>query len=765
VSARAAAAVALALSLVLSAGRASAQDVEARLDRSRIALGETTTLRVTARGGGDVRTPVFDLPDGITQVTSGRQQSFSWVNGRASSETEFQFELMGEREGTYSIGPIAVSVGSKSFRSGQLSLTVLSSLPTTGESTGDQGGVPAWLSSDVRPANPYVGQELMLRVRLMQRVGFAEDPQYVPPPTTGFWSDRPTAPESYYAQDRGGRVLVTETHTRLYPLAVGEATIGEATALVVLEDDNPLAFLAGGRQRLLKSPGIPVRVRPLPPGAPAGFSGAVGNFQLSWTADRARTSRDVPITVRLDVRGKGNLPLVRTPSLAGTDYEVFASTVDDSLGPPGSVGPGRKRFQWTLLPRHEGTLSVQSPEFSWFDPTAETYRRAPLSTVRLDVTPPLFTGAGAEGGFPRELIERPASPLAPRAQAWGFALSGLGLGLAARWWARGGRPAIDPARAEAASLRAQASQAQGPEFWRAAEAAIGWLQSHGKVADSPEWRDVRTRVQAARYGGGAGDESAVRRAVVEQLRGALGGAGARVPKRLLAVLLALAALGACFWFGPRGGDERTERAALAADTAARRGDLELARRGWEQLWNGGGHDARLAARIAWVHAQAGEIGPAALWVMRGELADPRESSLQWVEAKVREGGGLIGATPARLPVRPFEWSLLALLAGSLAVWLWGRRMSAAVVLALVALFAATIDPAQGRWAARSGRAVVLERAFVAGSGGSGVQLDAGEMVRMLEQRGNQVQIEAGRVATGWVAAQSVGRVVPLGANP
>lgn len=763
--ARAVVGMVLAGSLLLGAGPASAQDVEARLDRSRIALGETTNLRVTVRGAGDARPPVFDLPDGIQQVTSGRQQSFSWVNGRASAETEFQFELMGEREGTYSIGPILVSVGSKSFRSGQLSLTVVAALPTTGDAAGDQGGVPAWLNAEIRPVNPYVGQELMLRVRLMQRVGFAEDPQYVPPPTTGFWSDRPTAPESYYAQDRAGRVLVTETHTRLYPLAVGEATIGEATAVVVLEDDNPLAFLGGGRQRLLKSREIPVHVRPLPPGAPAGFSGAVGTFQLSWTADRARTSRDVPITVRLDVRGKGNLPLVRTPPLSGNDFEVFASTVEDSLGPPGNVGPGRKRFQWTLLPRHEGSLDVPSPEFSWFDPGAASYRRAPVSTVHLEVTPPLFTSAGTEGGFPRELIERPADPRAPRTQAWGFALSGIGLGLAARWWVRGGRPAIDPARMEAARLREQASQAKGPEFWRAAESAIAWLGAHGKLTDSPEWREVRTRVQAARYGGGAGDEGVVRRMVLEQLRGALGGGGPRVPQRLLAVLLALAALGVCFWLGPRPGDERADRAAMAADAAARRGDLELARRGWEQLWNQGGHDARLAARIAWVHAQAGEIGPAALWVMRGQLADPREGSLRWVESKVREGGGLIGATPARLPVRPFEWALLALLSGAFTVWFWGRRMAPAVVLGLVVLFAAIIDPAQGWWAARSGRAVVLERAFVAGSGGAGVQLDAGEMVRMLEQRGNQVRVAAGRVATGWVAANAIGRVVPLGANP
>ena len=57
-------------------------------------------------------------------------------------------------------------------------------------------------------------------------------------------------------------------------------------------------------------------------GPPAGFDGGVGDFSVRWSADRARTTRDVPITVRLDVRGIGNLPLLRTPDLRADDFEV-----------------------------------------------------------------------------------------------------------------------------------------------------------------------------------------------------------------------------------------------------------------------------------------------------------------------------------------------------------------------------------------------------------------------------------------------------------
>ena len=87
-----------------------------------------------------------------------------------------------------------------------------------------------------------------------------------------------------------------------------------------------------------------------------------------------------------------------------------------------------------------------------------------------------------------------------------------------------------------------------------------------------------------------------------------------------------------------------------------------------------------------------------------------------------------------------------------------------MLLGLAALAAATIDPAQGWWAARSGRAVVLERTAVGRTAG-GVELDPGEMVRLLESRGDQVRIAAGRVAAGWVPARSIGRVVPIGGSP
>ena len=121
----------------------------------------------------------------------------------------------------------------------------------------------------------------------------------------------------------------------------------------------------------------------------------------------------------------------------------------------------------------------------------------------------------------------------------------------------------------------------------------------------------------------------------------------RFPPRLAA--LALAGLGG----RPAGvlrTPSRSARAAAqcqSADQAARRGDIAKARSAWLALWRVHGGDPGLAARLAWAHDQAGEVGRAALWVLRGELVEARDPSLRWVEERVREAGGLIGAAAPR----------------------------------------------------------------------------------------------------------------------
>jgi oxygen tolerance protein BatD len=740
------------VSLMLLAGGAdAATQIQARLERSTIAVGEATTLEVVVSGAsGTVSEPEFTVPPGLEVLGTGRAQNFTWINGKSSVEIIYRFEISANAPGRFAIGPITVRVGKEAFRSEVLSLEA-SAAPTRIGGGGSTAG-PASLLVDVIPPQPWVGQPCQLRVRLVLRASLAEDPQYTPPATPGFWTDKTGAPESYYADERGQRVLVTETRTRLYPLAPGEATVGEASAVLALAgaERDPLAWLGGQvprREAVVRSQPLPVRVRALPPGAPASFTGAVGSLSARWSADRARTSVDVPVTVHLDLRGVGNLPLVRPPELTGNDIEVFASTVEDSLAPPGATGAGRKRFQWTVLARRTGHLTLSAPAFAWFDPATASYRRAELSPIDLEVGPALFTGTGENAGLPPAFALHPIDPGGRSAEPWAWSLAGLMLGAALALWRSGGSArTAAAARAQPLEWLRAVGRTSGPDFWRAADEASAWLGTRGESVEG-----LRRQIAASRYGGAGADAESIRAQLVERISRALPAAPATAARRTGAVALVVAAGVWCILFGPRPGDPQKQAAVRAADQAAREGDLGRARDQWAALWRGGVHHPGLAARLAWADAQSGAVGQAAAWVARGERAGVRDPALRWIAGRVREGGGLIGDVPVRWPVRPIEWAIAALLLGATAGAMWpnGRRVALLVVLCLLA---GAIQPFQGMIAARSGCAVVQETVTLEGAG---LELQPGQVVRLLERRGGRARVSAGGGVGGWVPESSL----------
>ncbi|MBI1798083.1 MAG: BatD family protein, partial [Candidatus Eisenbacteria bacterium] len=695
--------------------------------------------------------PEFNVPPGLELLGSGRMQSFSWVNGRSNAETIYRYELGAKEAGSFSLGPFHVRVGGQIVTAPPLELRVTAS--ATRLDGGSSGEGAATLLAGVEPHEPYVGQPVVLRVRLVQRQQLAEDPQYVPPATPGFWSENASRPESYYAAEGNRRVLVTETRTRLYPLANGDQIVGEAIAHLALYDsgaDDPTRWLGGRiprREVVVRSLPVTVRVRPLPPGAPVGFDGAVGVISARWTCDRSRTPRDVAATVRLELRGIGNLPLIHVPHFESADFDVFAGTPDDSLGAPGQSAPGRRTFSWTVLSHREGRIDVPPPSFAWFDPSSETYRAADLASAVLEVQPPLHPGGGSRADFPRVFLEDALDPGARRALPWAFALAGLLLGVALALWRHAARP--DPDQAERAGMRERlraVGHAQGLDFWSAADQAAAWAEVRGARVEA-----LREVISAARYGGGAPDPEKVRRPLIEQLGALMPRTTPRLPLRIASVSLAATAVALVTLFSPGAGENAGERErAREADRAAEAGDAAKAHAGWLALWKAGDREAALAARLSWSEIQTGSVGPAAAWALAGDVDDARDPALEWVRDRVRESGGLVGAGAGRIPVRRVEWALVALALGAVAGLGWPRAGVWGTAVALSVAVAAAF-PAESAWLRRLDRAVVREPVTLARS----LELESGQVVRIIGRGAGRVRVSAGHGVEGWVPAATV----------
>lgn len=731
----------------------AAAQVEARLEAASIPAGSAVGLIVTVTNpSGGTGDPSFNLPPGVSLLGSDRSQSFSWVNGRSTTVVTFRYQLGADTPGAYHIGPIRVRVGSTDFLSASLPLRVTSAPSPSPSGSSGGGGAPAWLVVDVRPQRPYVGQLVQLSMKLVQVSGIADSRGFSPPATPGFWSESWGDPTDYSARAGGRAAEVTERRARLYPLAPGTATIGPAALIVVASSVAVDPIFGGtvpvGRPVEIRSESLRVAVRPLPAGSPAGFENAVGDFEVSWGLDRGHTAQDQAVTLRLDVRGTGNLPLLHTPELSLPDFEVFASTVDDSFAPSGEIEPGRRRFQWTLLPRRSGTLELEPPAFAWFDPGPATYRQASLRPILLEVLSAAPGAAtSADDDFPREFAREPASPGSRAALPWAFALAGALLGVAIGFArAAGGADRLSGERARQREFLRAVGLAHGPDFWRAADEAAAWAESRGERVAV-----LRHDISVARYGGTGAGEDDVRRRLVERVSVCVPPEPQRTPRVLLALSLATVALALAGYGAPRPGSGPLAARARVADAQAREHQLGTAAAEWRRLWEEGGPSAPLAARLAWAALSRQSTGEAAAWVLRGRAAGARSGALAWATERVREAGGLVGADAGSWPVRPLEWGALALALALAATLLWPRRWSAAALLAL-ALAAAFAPVLQSAALRRTPLAVVESQTPLSGAG---IDLDPGQVVRIVRREGTNVRVRAGRGVEGTLPAGAI----------
>jgi len=734
----------LALALALLAGAAAsaraATEVEARLSAGSIEAGGTVSLLVTVTDPrGKVADPQFTLPAGLELLGSSRAQDFSWVNGRSTNVVTLRFEIGAVRAGRYSVGPIRIQVGGQLYRSGELALRVSEPRPAGGRFTGsrrDARAVAALVLS-LDPPNPVVGQACLLRMRLVQRVNLTEDAQTATPATPGFWSESWGEAVSYRAREANTEVGVVERALRLYPLAPGPALISPAHALVTPASGGLLDPLSGfvDSRIEIRSDSLRVAVRPLPAGAPAGFGGGVGEFEVAWRTDRSHTTQDQAITASLDVRGVGNLPLLRAPDYRAADFEVFATSVEDSLPTPGTLGPGRRSFVWTLLPRRAGRLRLPGPAMSWFEPRGSRYVRHVPAALAVEV---LSAQAGPAGegadGFPNALAARPSRP-GTRAAFPPLALAGGLLVWAAFEFRRRGK-APDPGAGDRARLREwlrSIGLVHGPDFWRAADDAAEWFERRGESVAR-----LRESIAEARFAGRTGREEEVRRQLVERLGAAMPAPPSRWPWQAAAAACVVLAFALFVLALPAPGPRAPAERAAAADRLARSDDLAGAEAEWARLWDESAGDPALAARLAWGALQRDDVAAATVWALRGDTREARDGALAAIARRVRDAGGLVGAPGRALPLRSWEWAMLAFLAAAVAGAIRERRFLSRALIAL-AVVAGLWWPAESAW--RAGQRLAVVRTSQPLPPGD-ITLEPGQVVRVRARAGGQVTVRA-----------------------
>lgn len=364
--------------------------------------------------------PDFKGFEVIYGPATSSQSSFQMINGRTSQSSSiiYTYVLLSDVPGTYTIGSASVQVDGKAVKSKPVTVKVLSAgasnnsgsaSRSSGTASGVQSSEPVttgngvstkdlFMTATASRTNVYEQEAILLTYKIYTLVNLTELDGKLPT-LDGFQIQEIPLPHTkeFQLEQYNGRNYrsVIWSQYLLFPQKSGKLTIPSVTyeGMVVTRNRNidPIeAFFNGtsGMMELKKkitTPTLTINVSPLPQ-KPADFSGAVGKFSVSSKISTEEIDANDAITLKLSVKGSGNMKLISTPTVDfPKDFETYDAKVNDNFQLTRSGLSGTKEFEYLAVPRHAGTYTIPAIKFVYFDTDTHTYKTLQTGPYTLKV--------------------------------------------------------------------------------------------------------------------------------------------------------------------------------------------------------------------------------------------------------------------------------------------------------------------------------------------------------------------------------------------
>ncbi|MFC1808121.1 BatD family protein [Candidatus Omnitrophota bacterium] len=391
------------------AATAYADDInfEVMVDRSSVSLGSAIQLSLTFHGVQDIS--AVDLPkiDGFDARYLGPSTRMSIVNGKTTRSITHLYTLIPLKEGklyipslsidyrgkTYASEPIKIEVGSQASRQSQ-------SPATTHQGVLEGLDDKVFLIMQTGKKKAYINEIIPVTIKIYINKLAIRDIQYPQFDHQGFVVDKFAEPKQYQEVLGGVSYYVIEFKTNIFGIQAGELKLGPAQV-----NCNLVAQKNASRRRAssndffrdnifddffgrytshpiqLKSIDIPINILPLPEaGKPESFNGTVGNYRFYLEAEPRDVKVGDPITLKMNIRGDGNLKTVNSPTLnLGDSFKIYEPEVKQDKS--------SKSFEQVIIPTKDTITSIPKISFSFFDTVSGTYKTISKGPISIKVKP------------------------------------------------------------------------------------------------------------------------------------------------------------------------------------------------------------------------------------------------------------------------------------------------------------------------------------------------------------------------------------------
>jgi hypothetical protein len=395
----------------------AAPGVRAQVDRNTVGLGESFTLSIIVEGVTAPGAPNLPPISNVNRGGVSHRNEFVFENNQASSKQVFDYQLIPSQPGDLAIPAIAVQAGGKIFQTQPIAIKVLAQ----GAAPGAQVTATnlALMRLIVPKKEAYVGEAFPIEIQVLWQQGYQiRDVRMPQLKAAGFSAGQFSEPQQSPTVINGVPFHVATFRTAVTAARTGDLTLGPAECQFVLmiplrNQRSPIDEFFGRvpmqpRQMGLQTDPYPIGVLPLPTeNVPESFTGAVGTYGMSVSAGPTNLAVGDPITVRVQINGRGLLDAVKLPAQPQwREFKAYAAS--SSVNPTDPLGlSGSKSFEQIIVPENHEIRVLPPLQFSFFDPTAKTYRTLSGPAIPLAIrpsisatAPPILTNATSDATPP-----------------------------------------------------------------------------------------------------------------------------------------------------------------------------------------------------------------------------------------------------------------------------------------------------------------------------------------------------------------------------
>lgn len=393
---------------------ASGPDVVAVGDQFRL------SYTVTTQKVRDFRAPSIKGFDVLMGPSRAEQSSTQISNGNVVSTRSitFTYILMATAEGDYTIPGATITADGDQMVSNSVKIKVVPADTNAGGASaagGSQGGGSAsrssssgsnissqdlFITATASKTNVYEQEAFLLSFKIYTLVDLRGFDNVKLPDFKGFHSQEIELPSNtkWGLEHYKGRNYHTTTYRQfvLFPQQSGKLMIEparfDASIAKAVQSADPFdAFFNGGSnyveiKKALVTPKIAIEVSPLPAGKPAGFSGGVGEFNITSSINSKEVKTNDAITIKLVISGTGNLKLISNPEVKfPEDFDVYDPKVDSQVRLTKEGLSGSKVVEYLAIPRHAGAFKIPGVAFSYFDIKSKSYKTIKTEDYEIQV--------------------------------------------------------------------------------------------------------------------------------------------------------------------------------------------------------------------------------------------------------------------------------------------------------------------------------------------------------------------------------------------